>query len=138
MQREADLRDVPISKIYTDYVSQIEVKAASLLQHISVMLALTSIYFATADAGLALRVFLTFEILAYLWAALACLRCLLQISTVQWMRGEEITIQEFDQAYSLEGLKREVIYRHAMQLLVVLTIMLAVAIVVHTIGVALQ
>lgn len=130
MRREAEFRGVSQESAIVGYVAAIEAKSTSLLQHISVMLALTVFYFATIENSTALRLVLAFEILGYLWTALACLRCLLQISTTEWMRDEKL-VGAFDEAFLLEGIKREVIYRHATQVLVFLTLILAAAVLLH-------
>lgn len=131
MDREALLLGIKRSEAVVRYVASIEGKATALLQHVSVMLALTIFYLAYSDGSGLLNFILVVEIVGYLWAALACLRCLLQVSTTEWMREERLA-RGLQTAYELEGMKREVIYRHAMQVLVALTIVLAGSIILHS------
>lgn len=125
---EAKLRNESPSQAAAGYVEKIEGRASGLLQHVSLMIALTGVYFALSEDNIVLMIVLAAEIVGYLWAALCCLRCLLQISTSQWAGFDA---DAFRQAYELEGLKRELIYRHALQVLVFLTMMLVVIVALH-------
>ncbi|QFT95959.1 hypothetical protein FIU85_01455 [Roseovarius sp. THAF8] len=128
LKNEAELREESLSQATVGYVEKIEGRAAGLLQHVSLMIALTGVYFAMNEDNLLLMIVLAAEIIGYLWAALCCLRCLLQISTSQWAGFDA---DKFRNAYELEGLKRELIYRHALQVLVLLTIMLVIIVALH-------
>lgn len=128
LRQEARLRGLSFEAATLDYVKAIEFRAAALLQHISLMIALTGVYFLSAGGATALRVLLTVEIIGYLWAALCCLRCLLQVSTRQWAGYSD---EAFRSVYELEGMKRELIYRHAFQVLVILTVGLVGIVVAH-------
>lgn len=132
MEKEAELLGIKRGEAVVRYVSAIEIRATALLQHISVMLALTIFYLAYSEGSKLLNFVLLIEVVGYLWAALACLRCLLQVSSAEWMRNKML-VNELVAAYELEALKREVIYRHAMQVLVALTLVLAGSIVLHSV-----
>jgi hypothetical protein len=129
LAKEASLRQIEPQSAGIIYVEQIEAKATALLQHISMMIALTGIYFVFSNGSFVFTLLLTLEIVGYIWAALCCLRCLLQIATLQW---KDFDAEGLRSAYELEAFKRELIYRHAMQVLVLLTIALAVIVVLHS------
>ena len=68
-------KDKTASKIYEAYDS-IDVKATAILQHVSIMIAVTSVLFTQTDHTI-LKVAFVCELLFYIFLALACLRLLM-------------------------------------------------------------
>lgn len=129
MKEEASLRKLSYDQMVIGYVENIESKSEALLTHVSVMIALTGVYFAFSEHSFLLAMLLGAEIVGYIWAALCCLRCLMQLSTVDFLQHPEGTWIE---GIELEGFKRELIYRHALQILVFFTMMLVVTVLLHS------
>ena len=130
LQHEAMLRGVNQSSAGIQVIENIEGKATALLQHISIMIALTSALLLLEDSGIVLTTVLALELLGYIWAALAALRCLLQVSTND-LYG--LNARETEEVFELEAFKRELIFRHAHQCLVVLTVIFAFIFFAHLI-----
>jgi len=123
LEREAAIRKITIGEASFDYIQGIEHRAGALLQHVSLMIALTTVYFVFSEDIFVINTILSLEIIGYLWAALCCLRCILHVSTndIKDFNDENIVF-----AYQIEGMKRELILRHALQVLVILTVILGI------------
>ena len=129
MHEEASLRDISYEQMVIKYVDRLDAPAEALLTHVSVMIALTGTYFVFSEHTLILTTLLGVEIVGYIWAALCCLRCLMQLGTRDYTQHPEGTWIE---GILLEGFKRELIYRHSLQVLVFFTLLLVTTVLLHS------
>lgn len=134
INHDSRINGIDKNKSLMNYINSIENKSTALLQHISVMLALSIFLFSiTQKQDLFMRSILIIEVFGYIWAALCCLRCLLQIrsSDISDYHDEYEDLEELQSTYLIEAFKREYLYRHAMQVLVALTLLLSIVIILE-------
>ena len=69
-------------------MARTETQAATLLTHVSVMIAVTGIFLAVEENGSAYRLILSLELTGYLFLAMLALRCLLRCETSAYFLSE--------------------------------------------------